>query len=398
MKRLPVTALACALVIFSAYNLSAMGRKTTPPAAAKPSPAPMAGIRHAAAKTQPTPVPTPGGPAPRISFSEKEYDFGEVIGVEKVEHLFKFKNTGKSDLSIDKVNTTCGCTAALASAKVIPPGGSGEISATFTVGNRQGPQTKHIYVVSNDPVEPKASLTLKGTITPPVSVEPTSISIYDKEGMEPRTVKIAQTLKEELKLGEVTQRLNLVTTKITPGTAEKGKKRYTLEVSLKPDLDPGRYFETVSIATNYASTPKIDIPVRIVINGDIQASPNRINLGSLSPAQEVSRTVTLSNSKGTAFTVTAVEIDNKDFAVTPASSSAAVSHTFTLKGKAPAAPGVARAKLTFRTDHPKQKSMEVTVYGYMPRETQRPPLPGDKPPAEGEKPAARDIATPGAGR
>jgi len=327
------------------------------------------------------PTSTPGGPQPKIVFEQKEYDFGEVIGVDKVEHIFKFTNEGKGELKIDKVNTTCGCTAALLSANTVPSGGKGEVTATFTVGGRQGAQTKHIYVLSNDPADPKATLTIKGTITPQVSVEPSSISISDKEKDTSRTVTIAQTTDESLTLGEITARLNLVTTKVTEGTPEKGKKRYTLEIGLKPDTNPGRYFETVSVATNLKAKPKIDINVRIAVNGDIQATPSRINLGSLKPGQEISKTISLNNIKGQPFKVEAIEIDNKEFTISPAAPvAAAESHTFTLTGKAPAATqGVVRAKILFKTDNPKQKEIEASLYGYVPKET------GGAQPPEGEK-------------
>ncbi|MCX6340562.1 MAG: DUF1573 domain-containing protein [Candidatus Aureabacteria bacterium] len=361
--------------------------KVEAPKPAEPAvqpPAAPAGQPPATGPTVAAPTSTPGGPQPKIVFEKKEYDFGEVIGVDKVEHIYKFTNEGKGDLKIDKVNTTCGCTAALLSANTVPPGGKGEVTATFTVGGRQGAQTKHIYVLSNDPADPKATLTLKGTITPQVSVEPSSISISDKEKDTSRTVTIAQTTDESLTLGEISQRLNLVTTKLTEGTPEKGKKRYTLEIGLKPDTNPGRYFETVSVATNLKAKPKIDINVRIVVNGDIQATPSRINLGSLKPGQEISKTIALNNIKGQPFKVEAVEIDNKDFTITPAAPvAAAETHTFTLTGKAPAATqGVVRAKIIFKTDNPKQKEIEASLYGYIPKET------GGAQPPEDEKTAA----------
>lgn len=374
-------ATCCVLISTSAFP---MGRKApVPPRGAQPV-SDMKDVRPSAGGLVPshtgaaaTAIPT--GPQPKIVFDGKEHNFGEVLGLDKIEHVFKFRNEGKADLKIDKVNTTCGCTAALLSANTIPPGGKGEITATFTVGNRQGPQTKHIYVLSNDPAEPKASLTLKGTITPPVSVEPSSVRIQDRDMATPRTVKITQTTDETLTLGEITQRLKLVTATLKEEEPLNGRKCYTLVVASKPDTAPGRYFENISIKTNLAKKPTIDIPVSIVLTGDIQATPGRVNLGSLKTGQEISRTITVSNVKGQAFGISSAEIDNKDFSISPGSSSkAAVSHTFTLTGKAPATPGVVRGKLLFHTDFEKQKQVEVTMYGYIPREMAPPRTGGGK--------------------
>jgi hypothetical protein len=224
-------------------------------------------------------------------------------------------------------------------------------------------------VVSNDPNEPRATLTIKGLIIPPVSVEPSSVSLQLKDTPSVSTVKISQTMEEELKLGEVTARLNLVTTQIKEEAPENGKKRYAVEISLKPDIEPGRYFENITIATNCATKPKIEIPVRITARGDIEAAPSRINLGSLSTGQEVSRTITLSNTKGQSFKVARVEVENKDFVISPEpSSTPSPSHTFTLTGKPSAPSGGVRTKIVFHLDHPKQKKVEVTAYGYIRQE------------------------------
>jgi hypothetical protein len=333
----------------------------------------IAGVETGAPERTAVPV----GEQPKIVFEAKEYDFGKLMGADKVEHVFKFRNEGKGDLKIDKVNTTCGCTAALLSANVIPPGRNGEVTTTFTVGGRQGQQTKHIYVLSNDPNEPRVTLTLKGFIIPPVSVEPSSVFLQPKDTVSMSAVKISQTMEEELKLGEVTSRLNLVNTQIKEEAPENGKKRYSLEISLKPDIEPGQYFENVTIATNCATKPKIEISVRITVRGDIEAVPSRINLGSLSTGQEISRTITLSNTNGQSFKVERVEVENKDFAIRPEpSSTPSPSHTFTLTGKPSAPSGGVKTTIVFHLDHPKQKKVVVTAYGQIRQE--RTPVPAQE--------------------
>ena len=366
MKRIVCVISACLAVhLLSPENTIAMGRRApSPPPQPTQTPLPKS-VEPAVPKR----TAVPAGEQPKIVFEEKEHDFGKLMGVDKVDHVFKFRNEGKGELKIDKVNTSCGCTAALLSANVVPPGGNGEIKTTFTVGGRQGQQTKQIYVVSNDPNEPRATLIIKGLIIPPVSVEPSSVSLQLKDTPSVSTVKISQTMEEELKLGEVTARLNLVTTQIKEEAPENGKKRYALEISLKPDIEPGRYFENITIATNCATKPKIEIPVRITARGDVEAAPSRINLGSLSTGQEVSRTITLSNTKGQSFKVARVEVENKDFVISPEpSSTPSPSHTFTLTGKPSAPSGGVRTKIVFHLDHPKQKKVEVTAYGYIRQE------------------------------
>ncbi|MEJ2745266.1 MAG: DUF1573 domain-containing protein, partial [bacterium] len=138
MRKLIVVLSFCFITpLISPETIFAMGRKPTapPPQLKKAHPA------KAVEPGAPKPATAPDGKQPKIVFDEKVYDFGKVMGVDKIEHVFKFRNEGKAELNINKVNTTCGCTAALLSAKTIPAGGKGEVKATFTIGKRQGKQT-----------------------------------------------------------------------------------------------------------------------------------------------------------------------------------------------------------------------------------------------------------------
>jgi len=61
---------------------------------------------------QPLQVAENGGPGeddskkPVISFDSREFDFGTIEQGEKVEHVFKFKNTGDAVLHVEKVRSS----------------------------------------------------------------------------------------------------------------------------------------------------------------------------------------------------------------------------------------------------------------------------------------------------
>lgn len=86
---------------------------------------------------------------PVIRFNKTEHDFGQLIQGEKLSCVFRFSNTGKSDLLIAKVSTSCGCTATEYSKDPIPPGGEGKIEITFDSGHQRGIQNKTITVLTN---------------------------------------------------------------------------------------------------------------------------------------------------------------------------------------------------------------------------------------------------------
>ncbi len=86
---------------------------------------------------------------PRIAFEEEVHDFGRVIEGEKITYAFKFSNTGKADLLITDVKSTCGCTVPEFTNEAMKPGESGTVKITFDSSNRKGFQNKSITVISN---------------------------------------------------------------------------------------------------------------------------------------------------------------------------------------------------------------------------------------------------------
>lgn len=86
---------------------------------------------------------------PAITFTENEHDFGRIIEGESVSFNFSFTNTGKKELVIADVSTSCGCTVPSYPKTAIRPGESGVIKIAFNSHGRRGFQTKTIVVVAN---------------------------------------------------------------------------------------------------------------------------------------------------------------------------------------------------------------------------------------------------------
>ena len=86
---------------------------------------------------------------PIISFDKKIHDFGKIIQGEKVSYNFRFTNTGKSDLVISQVTSSCGCTVTKFPKGAVKPGEKEKIMVTFDSERRKGVQSKAITVASN---------------------------------------------------------------------------------------------------------------------------------------------------------------------------------------------------------------------------------------------------------
>jgi len=101
-----------------------------------------------------------------VTFEKHAHDFGQVIQGEVVSYHFKFDNTGKTDLIIANVSSSCGCTVTDYPEEPIKPGKGGALEVTFDSDNRMGFQNKKVTVLTNaQPAE--TTLTVKAKVIRP---------------------------------------------------------------------------------------------------------------------------------------------------------------------------------------------------------------------------------------
>ncbi|MFK7946712.1 MAG: DUF1573 domain-containing protein [Saprospiraceae bacterium] len=98
---------------------------------------------------QPQTPPVPTGPKTNMKFSESTFNFGSVTDGEKVEHIYKFKNTGNDPLIISNAQGSCGCTVPQWPKEPIAPGKSGEIKVVFDSKGKVGKQNKTVTITAN---------------------------------------------------------------------------------------------------------------------------------------------------------------------------------------------------------------------------------------------------------
>lgn len=108
-------------------------------------------------------MPTDTSQLARITFEEKEFDFGEANEGDVVTHQFKFTNTGKVPLTILKARSSCGCTIPEYPEEPVPPGGTGVVTAKFNTEGKMNQQRKMIYITANT-YPNESSVLLKGFV------------------------------------------------------------------------------------------------------------------------------------------------------------------------------------------------------------------------------------------
>ena len=205
--------------------------------------------------------------APNLQVSSPKFDFGEIFQGEKVLHVFEFVNEGDETLKIDRVKSSCGCTAALVSEKSIPPGGKGELQANFDSARFRNTVSKTIYLYSNDPVRPIMQFYIKGTVLETVAVEPAQINFGNvvAEKLITATVLLRNQGKQTLTLGTPHATAAELVVKM-PETSLASGDEVTLELQLTPKPGQTRFSCYVLVPVEGVPKNELRIPVYATID------------------------------------------------------------------------------------------------------------------------------------
>jgi len=145
--------------------------KKPAPKKSKPKPKPKAkklDAEKSVVKAQPSKVVAPNETTEsqtfaRVYFHKTIHEFGEIDEGDKITAKFKFTNTGKTPLTIDNVDVSCGCTMPTFPIMPIGPGENGEIGVIYDSKGKFGTQ-KPTLTVKTNAVQPITKLYLSGSI------------------------------------------------------------------------------------------------------------------------------------------------------------------------------------------------------------------------------------------
>ena len=189
------------------------------------------------------------------------------------ETKFGFVNAGKSEVTIDSVKSSCGCTVPTLAKTAYAPGERGEVMARFHIGERRGTQSATIRVSVKGEREPVV-LTLNVTIpemakvTPPLLMwgpgekpEPKAIEVQAVPGQPMRVVKVTSSAPDFEVRTETIEEAVKYRIVVTPRSAERqGFAVLSIETRLKEGEKTLRaYAQTRS---NSPGAPMAPLPPR----------------------------------------------------------------------------------------------------------------------------------------
>lgn len=304
--------------------------------------------------------------APVISFEEEVHEAGETWEGEVVNHVFTFTNTGNADLEITRTRTTCGCTAGLISEKILAPGESGEIRASFNTRGYRGRRSMPVFVHSNDPANPVVQLRIETTVK--------NVAAFDPRNLNFGQVTHGQSAEREVSLVfdgdparvlEISARPEFFIARILePEAAEDESAEASpvrIEVKLSPEAPVGRHRGTLTARLDHPGVSSINGRLMAAVEGLVQYSPRLLFFNETDQTQGGEKKILVSNRGERPLAIRTAESDLDQFQVQISEIEPGKEFAVTVRFRPEAEPGRYAGQVTIETDLPEGGTVNVPL-------------------------------------
>ncbi len=188
----------------------------------------------------------------------------------------------------------------------VPPGGTGEIKATFHTKGFQGDVKKGLTVESNDPENGLVRLTIGGKVVSEVAVDPRYLdweTLRPGDSPRPKKLSIRFLKGRGLRLEKIqSESPSVVLTK-----KSEDENRAVYSVALAEDLPTGRFTGRITIRSNSERVPEVHVPFQGQVQGNVKVIPHILSLGKITPGKVLTRHLRVSKTGKQDFTVQKVK-------------------------------------------------------------------------------------------
>jgi hypothetical protein len=254
-------------------------------------------------------------PEPKIVIPEKEYDFGQVYRGTMIEHVFAIRNEGTGNLIIQDIKRDCGCTNVEINTKVIPMNGKAELKVILDTKEQKGEIWKRVRLITNDPVEKEAPVSVIGKVLITAKIEPDRMVLGEflrGDLIPEKTIKITPEIGfEDLEIVDVVVRNKNLQAEVL----ELGKDEDYIEVVVNFDTETPRNFimDQIKLITNRLEEPILQIPVKVNIRQPYEVNPKKVVFSGIKSNNEsvVNQKVIIINNEPRPLQVLNIESNNE---------------------------------------------------------------------------------------
>ena len=301
---------------------------------------------------------------PLAKLGHDMYDFGSVMQGQKVMHEFSVENAGDTDLVLQRIAPSCGCTAAAVTSPTIKPGSSEKIRVTFDTAGMYGAKTKTVSVVTNSRDKPEFILKLRGSVVRGLSAAPERVmfgEVPQSASQAMRTQEITLTVTDGMtwEVARVTSAAKFIAVQELP--PQGASKRYA--VTLLPDAPKGELRERLIVESKDPAQAAVNIPITATVLGDLRIVPATVSFGIVSGTEPIERRLKYENSSATPVSFTSVTSSHPAVTAAMLDMDAGKHGVLVVKVDPTKVTSDLKATVQVATTHPEQGTLTVSVYG-----------------------------------
>jgi hypothetical protein len=241
-------------------------------------------------------------PEPQIEIQSPIHDFGPVKPNMQYMCRFRFRNAGSAPLKIEGIQSTCRCTVPELDKTEYAPGEQGFIIVHVQSSFLEGAFTKHLYVLSNTPRDPRAKLTINATIVLPWKCTPDSIKLdCQKEDLAAVPLTIRSTDNRPFRIIRVASSNEAMTAAFDPNNLAAHHVLHP-----KPNVEVIKTINTGWITIETSHPDFRVVRVHYAIQPEFEVFPQRIILFNVDSERECLRQVAVTNNYGRPFKIASV--------------------------------------------------------------------------------------------
>ena len=231
------------------------------------------------------------------------HNFGEVPHGTICVQKFTITNIYDVPMQITEVRKSCTCLDYVPMLKTLKPNETADFTVTMNSGKFAGLNTQTFYVTFGPNFVSTAVIRVTATSRADVSINPGNVSF----GVVPQGTRASQSLSikysgrsRDWKLTDVVPvqgPFEVKLNEVSRGGLLKGGAEYQVDVTIKPSAASGPISEQISIKTNDATHPIVQLMVTGTITAPLEIAPNKIRLDPVPIGQSTGQRVSIRAAK-----------------------------------------------------------------------------------------------------
>jgi hypothetical protein len=212
------------------------------------------------------------------------HNFGEVPHGTLCVHKFTVTNIYDTPMQVTDVRKSCTCLDYVPMTKVLQPNETAEFTVTMNSAKFVGHNAQTFYVTFGPKFVSTAVVRVSATSRTDVGINPGAVSF----GTVPQGARVHQAVQvkysgrsRDWKITEVvggSGPFDVKFSEVSRGGPLRGGAEYQVDVTLSAGAAPGPISEQITLKTNDASNPLIQIGVTGTVVAPIELSPNKVHL------------------------------------------------------------------------------------------------------------------------